>query len=496
MLDSLKAFSKYTDSETFSKIVDYSCVNRMWKHCVQSYADKSAVVDSKDYTFVEVEKEVSSLRAILKANDVCKKDVVGIYCPNSFGFVRAFIAVTTLGCCAVLLPPQLPDMAVCGLSMKMHMKALIYDRALEANVKNVKVKTIASDEVYDSYCEGVDVEPESACAVVFTGGTTGKSKGALLSNRAVMRGTKNGCYGIKDVFYQRYVQILPMTHVFGLIRTLLTSLYTGSSLYICRNNKDMFKDIAVHRPTIMVMVPALAELALGLSTQFKKNMLGSDLKTIISGAAVVPPYLVRECEKLGIALLPGYGLTESANLVSGNPEALKKSSSVGIVYPDMEVKVVDGELWLKGPNMMDCYVGEDEENKNAYEDGWFKTGDLVRFDEEGFLYITGRKKEIIVLSNGENISPAEIETKINEIDCIQDSLVYESDGNLAVQILPRMTVVKAQGISDVEAFVKAQIENLNKVLPSYERINKVIIRNQDFVRTPSMKIARGKNGES
>ena len=138
-------------------------------------------------------------------------------------------------------------------------------------------------------------------------------------------------------------------------------------------------------------------------------------------------------------------------------------------------------------------------NKNAFEDGWFKTGDLVRFDNEGFLFITGRKKEIIVLSTGENISPAEIETGFNELDCIQDSLVYVSEENgkevLAVQVLPRVSVLKAEKVTDVVSYVKQKIDKVNVKLPSYQRVSKIIVRDQDFVRTPSMKIARGKNGE-
>ena len=498
-------FQKYCTAETWKKIVDYPSVSAMWKHCLSAYGDKEAVVDGEEhFSFNRLENEVALFRGVLTFSGITKGDNVGIYCPNSDLFIKAFLAVTTMGCCAVLLPPQLPDVAVLGCSVKFNLKALVYDKSLEANLETLKTKrpdlTLVDVATQgDTKACALDSDAKTPCAVVFTGGTTGKSKGALLSNGAIMRGVKNGCYGVHDVFEQRYIQVLPMTHVFGLIRNMLCSLYTGSSLCICRNNKDMFRDIELHKPTVMVMVPALAELALNLSKQFGKNMLGSSMKTIIAGAAVVAPYLVREYDKLGIKLFPGYGLTESANLVSGNPEPLSKSSSVGFVYPDMEVKIVDGELWLKGPNMFDCYMNEPEENKNAFEDGWFKTGDLVRFDKEGFLYITGRKKEVIVLSTGENISPAEIETKFNELDCVQDSLVYASEdkGNevLAVQVLPRLSVLKANNIEDIGSYVKQKINEVNAKLPSSQRVSKIIIRDQDFVRSPSMKIVRGKNGE-
>jgi long-chain acyl-CoA synthetase len=226
-------------------------------------------------------------------------------------------------------------------------------------------------------------------------------------------------------------------------------------------------------------------------------MWGPDLQTIICGAAPVAPYLVREYAKIGVTLLPGYGLTESANLVSGNPEALRKPESVGLIYGGMDYKIVDGELWLKGINMMDGYVTP-EDNAIAYEDGYFKTGDLVHIDEEGFLYITGRTKEIIVLSTGENVSPAELEVKFAAIDAVQDCLVYDMEEGghqiLVLEVLPRMTTVKALGIEDIYAYLKAEVDKINETLPSFEKINKLIIRDTDFVRTPAMKIARNLNG--
>ena len=227
-------------------------------------------------------------------------------------------------------------------------------------------------------------------------------------------------------------------------------------------------------------------------------MLGSDLKTVICGAAAVAPYLVEEYRKFGITLLPGYGLTESANLVSGNPVAHRKPDSVGYFYPGMDYKIVDGELWLKGVNMMDGYVG-DEENSIAYsEDGYFKTGDLVRIDEEGLLYITGRIKEVIVLSTGENVSPQEIESKFYAVDAIQDCMVFADEENgkevLAIEVFPRLTAIKAAGIENVEEHIKNKVAEINKTLPTFQQISKVVIRDTDFVRSPSMKIVRSKNG--
>ncbi len=495
-------FRQYTDAETFSRIVDYPNVTAMWQHSVSAYGENIAIVDGKNYTYRELDRDVAAFRTVLAKAGAMPGALVGILCPNSYGFVKAFLAAATFGLPAVLLPAHLDAMTVFGIASKFGMKALVYDEALEEKVavlreKNPAVCLISSAETAEEATPAVPVPSETPAAILFTGGTTGKSKGAKLSQRALLVGTKNGCYGIREIFEQRYLLVLPLTHVFGLIRNLMTSLYTGSALYICRNNKDMFRDVAAFRPTVMVLVPALAEMALGLSAQFGRNMWGEDLKTIICGAAPVAPYLVKEYDKLGITLLPGYGLTESANLVSGNPEALKKPESVGLIYDGMEYKIVEGELWLKGINMMDGYVTE-EDNAAAYEDGYFKTGDLARIDEEGFLYITGRTKEIIVLSNGENISPAELEVKFYNIDVVQDCLVYDTRENgaeqLVLEVLPRMTKVRELGITDVYGYVKEAVEKINETLPSFERINKLVIRDTDFVRTPAMKIARNLNG--
>lgn len=491
-------FSKYTDKETFNKIYAYSCMNQMWQDAVNNYKDNVCIIDKKEYTFAQMDLLVASFRDVLVNNGIKSGDVVAMYLPNCADFVKVYLAITTLGACALLLPPHLDADKVYGATLN-GVSALVYTNDLIENVdivkdKNDNITIIDASLNSESLIDGEDCAEESVCTILFTGGTTGKSKGAILSQRAVQEGIKNGCYGIKDVFNQKYFLVLPLTHVFGLIRNMLVSLRTGSCMYICRNNKEMFREIAVFCPTIMVLVPALAEMALNLSKQFGKNMLGEDMKTIICGAAAVPPYLVNEYDKLGIKLLPGYGLTESANLVSGNPEALRKPSSVGFIYPGIDYKIVNDELWLKGVTMMNGYLGTGNEESYS-DDGYFKTGDLVRMDDEGFLYITGRSKEVIVLSSGENVSPAELEKYFYELDAVQDCLVYaknfDNREQLVVEVLPRAVTVKSLAIENIEEYMKQQTAIINEKLLPYQKINKIIIRSSDFKRSPSMKILRG-----
>ena len=494
-------FRNYTDEAQFARIVEMDTVTEMWNRCLADYADLPAIVDNGlSHSYRELEQDAAGFRTLLEAPASGTR--VALFAANSYDFVKAYLAVVTSGCTAVIFPAHLDAGAVFGCCMMFGVSKLVYqpefsDRLDLVRQRRPDIALLPADALCEQKTGPVACEAKTPCAIVFTGGTTGKSKGALLSNEAVMQGTVNGCYGYPDVFGQRYLLILPLSHVFGLIRNLMTSLYTGSALWICRNNKDMFRDIAVFRPTIMVMVPALAEMALTLSKKFKRNMLGEDLKCIICGAAPVSPFLITEYDKLGIRLLAGYGLTESANLVSGNPESLTKPESVGLPFPNQEFRIENGELWLKGRNMMEGYVGVLE--PEAYVDGWFRTGDLVRLDEDGYLYITGRIKEIIVLPNGENVSPAEVEAHFNALPLIQDSQVFEDRSELGEPILALEVVLRATELAQLpeeerRAIALAELEKINKTLPAWSQVSKITVRDSDFKRSPAMKIVRYQHG--
>ncbi len=497
---SADAFRKYTSPETFAGIVDDGDLCRMWQRCAKAYAERTAVVyDGASVTFAGLDSQAAGLRGAVAAAGCGLQDRVAVLCGNSIDFVRAFLAVVTAGCTAVVLPPHLDAGAVYGCCRLFGVKALVCQEALLPKCEVLKtqapdIPVLTPDSAAAEAVSVREVSSADPCVIMFTGGTTGKSKGALLSHAAVTQGVMNGCYGIREIFGQRYLLALPLSHVFGLIRNLLTSLYTGSTLMICKSNQDLFRDIASFRPTVLVLVPALAEMALALSRKFGRNMLGADMRTVICGAAAVPQFLVEEYSKLGIDLFPGYGLTESANLVSGNPEPMNKPGSVGLPFPNQELRLVDGELWLRGRNMLTAYVGTEE--KAWTEDQWFRTGDLARVDEDGFLYITGRTKEIIILDNAENISPAELEARFNELPCIQDSQVFEAaaeDGKhiLALEVVLRASEAAKLG-DDPKGTALQMLWEINRRQRPAEQVARIVIRDQDFERSPSMKIVRYK----
>ena len=500
-MDTRQLFAKYSDPSEFEKIKPIDTVVDMLNMCKREYSSLPAISDATgEYTYGQLCDDVAKFRHVLKENGVVSGQRVGLFSVNCYDLIKAFLAVVTYGCTALIMPIQFESKKIEESCDKFGLGCIVYHDMLSDRLEQID-KKIPLVNVKESSLEQLDmvkVDASSPCVIMFTGGSSGKNKGALLSHKSFMQGVVNGCYGIKNLFYQKYVLVLPLSHVFGLIRNTMTPLYAGCFIRVSKSPKDLFSDIKTFKPNILVLVPALVDMAINLSKKFKRNMLGDDVKTIICGAAHVSPYLIEECANIGITVFPGYGLTESANLVSGNPEQIKKPDSVGIPYPNQQLKIVNGELWLKGDNIMDGYVDEDEENKRAFEDGWFKTGDLVRFDEDGFLYITGRCKDIIVLSNGENVSPEEVETHFNALSSVQDSQVFEcvlENGKhvLAVEVYPRRLELEKLGVTDIEEYVTEQLKEVNATLAPHMRVSKFMVRKTDFERNSSMKIVRYKN---
>ena len=474
-----------TSPETIEKLKKFSCVAEMAESVFEEYKEKIALIDNGvEYTYADVAKKAGALRNSLKENGIKVGDKVGIFYPNCADYIISAMAIMSYGAVVVALPYHLDEKTIYGCTLKFQISAIVHDSASSEKTAlafklNANLKQILSNEVADGYAPVNMVEPDAPCAIVFTAGTTGQSKGALLSHKAILAGTFNSCLGYKErsVFGDRYFLVLPLTHIFGYVRNMMASLYTGSTLYVCRDTKNMFREIPVFNPTVMIMVPALCEMALGLTKMMGPKILGNSLDLIVAGAAVVAPHLAREYAKLGVTLLAGYGLTESANLVSGNANTLENPTSVGFLYPNQEYKVVNGEFWIKGDNVLTCYYNDPEQTAQAFEDGYFKTGDLVKFDDEGYMYIVGRIKDIIVLSSGENIAPEELESKFRELDCIRDCLIYKGLNDNGVEALvleytPRMDVLKELGVENVPEYCAAKISEVNNTFVNYQKVSK------------------------
>ena len=466
----------------------------------EKWADSPAVSDTVNtYTYSQLCSRIARRRALFAEMGLKKGDKVAIFERTSIDAVEMFLAATSAGLVAINLPTQLPAQAVIGCCMKFGVSVLAVRDEFAQMVEGAPCKVISSSAMADTEAPVAVVDRNDPAAIFFTGGTTGAPKGAVLPHRAIMRGSFNGCFAPGSVLGgHRYICMLPLSHVFGLIRSTMSVLYTGNLWYSCEDMKATIGKLPMIKPTDLILVPGLCDILMGLVKMYGPQFLGGQLKMIISGAANVPPRLMTEFDKLGISLLAGYGMTEGANFTAGNADVKTKPTSVGKIYPEQEVKIVDGEIWYRGDNVFLGYYGNPEETaKTLTEDGWLRTGDLGRFDEDGFLYITGRIKNLIILSNGENVSPEVIEDPFYKCAALKDCLVSEEtvDGAnvIAIQIYPQMAAFEGKPWEEVEAFFKKVVDDVNATLPTTHRVQKVTVRKEDFKRTGSLKVSRNQN---
>ena len=464
----------------------------------KEYADLPALSDlTNTFTYKQFCERIARRRAFIYGLGLPAGAHIAIFDRNSQDAIELFLAVTSAGYVAMNLPSALPEMAVVGSCMKFDIAAIfVREEFMPLTGKLQGVKVLPASSIAEEAAPAAVVDKEQPAAIFFTGGTTGAPKGAVLSHRALMRGCFNAIFKPgKVIGVHRYIALLPMSHVFGLIAGLMGCFYTGNLMHTCEDMKATIGKFPMIKPTILIIVPGICDILAGLCKMYGPQFLGGNLRMIISGAANVPPRLVDIFTKLGVEFCFGYGLTETANLTSANADAVTHPTSIGKIYPEQEAKIVDGELWVKGDNLFSGYYKDPAKTAEAMtEDGWFRTGDLMRMDDDGFLYITGRIKNLIILSNGENVSPESLEEPFYADPCVRDAMVKEDDLNgvrvIAVEILPFMPAFDGKSWDEVTAYMDALVKKINSTLPSTHRIIKVTVRTEDFKRTGSMKVAR------
>lgn len=461
------------------------------------WGDKPATSDTVNtYSYKEFCTRIARRRALLNAQGLQKGDNVAIFERTSIDAIEMFLAAASAGYVGIILPAQLPAQAVIGCCMKFQVKVLAVRDEFAEMVKGAPCKVISSSAMADETAPAAVVDKNDPAAIFFTGGTTGAPKGAILPHRALMRGAFNGVFAPgSQLGHHRMICLLPLSHVFGLIRSTLSAFYTGSEWFSAEDMKATIGKLPFIKPTLLILVPGICEILLGLVKMYGAQFLGGELKMIISGAANVAPSLISEFDKMGIELLAGYGMTEGANLTTGNADVLTHPTSVGKVYPEQEMKIVDGEIWYRGDNTFLGYYGDPEKTRETLtEDGWIKTGDLGRIDEDGFVYITGRIKNLIILDNGENVSPEEIEEPFYKCAALRDVLVSEQkDGDksiIAIEILPRPQFTEGKSEAEVFDFFQKLVNDINATMPTTHRISRITIRKEDFPRTGAMKVKR------
>lgn len=382
----------------------------------------------------------------------------------------------------------------------------------------------------------VDVVPDmyGLKQLIYTSGTTGKSKGVMLSQDTL-------CFNVVKSqelmnITERALSVLPYNHCYEATCGLLTMLHHGMTICINESLRTILPNFKKYKPTEMQIVPLYAENFYrrikatiedkGLSSKFKKGLalskillkfgvdkrrelfkdihetFGGELKAFICGGAPLKGHITEFFESIGIIMINGYGITECGPLISINRPEYYNFNSVGLPLKDTQVEIYcpneegEGEIIVKGRNVMLGYYKNPEATKAALKDGFFHTGDIGKIDKDGFVYITGRKKNLIVLKNGKNIYPEEIEEQLKDIPFISEVVVFSakaSDINgkaLGAEIYPNFEYAAGQGIDDIEGVIKKAITEFNKNQPSYRVIKQIVFRNTEFEKTTTKKIKR------
>ena len=363
-----------------------------------------------------------------------------------------------------------------------------------------------SDNILKNYA-GRPVEnlakPEECAMILFTSGTTGRGKGVMLSHGNLI----DNVFCTTDTEHPEneiYLNVLPMHHVFCINGDVLIVIRYGSTLCLNRDMTKLAAHILLFEPTVMRMVPMMAKglynrIAImsrqqpGKSLfQIKEEVLGKRLHKVVSGGGYLAPELAANYSRLGISIAQGYGMSEcSPKISSPDWNRPDKVASVGKLVEGCQVRLVDEEIQVKSPSVMMGYYKEPDKTAEAItEDGWLCTGDIGYLDEEGFLYLTGRKKNLIILSNGENVAPEQLENLFEDERLIEDILVFGEDDAICAEVYPNFKYAEAANISDIEGTVQEIIKKHNQKLPSYRRIMQCRIREVPFAKTSSKKIIR------
>ena len=477
------------------------------------YKIKKDVTESKSYAQLKADSESFS-RVLESLGELGNH--IAITGMTSYPWLVTYFGTVNSGSIAVPLDVSLPAEEMCELIDRADVTVFVLDEVRKDVAEIVKercpklkylisMQKEAGDESSLSFWalmkkqEGsfdFTPDPDQLCTIMFTSGTTGKSKGVMLTHRNMA--VNATCLDMKIPERSVLLTVLPIHHAYCLSMDILKGMSLGAIICINDSLLRLAKNIKLFQPNLILMVPLmietmakkLEETAL-LPPKFIKNkVFGEQFHTICSGGAYLNPAYLDLFAKYGITILQGYGMTECAPVISTSVSWNIRKGSVGQLLPNCEAKSVDGELWVRGSSVMQGYYKMPEETAQALQDGWLRTGDLGYVDEENFVYLTGRKKNLIITKNGENVSPEELENKLGEHRLVQEVLVRENEGVIEAEIFPDYEYVKKKRIKDVPGALQKVIDDYNQKAPAYKKIYHLKVRETEFEKTPSKKIKR------
>lgn len=467
------------------------------------YKEKKNIV-TRSYLDLKRDSEAFSSMLAKKGMEGTHVAIVG---STSYLWVVSYFGAVNGGNVAVPLDASLPKEALCRLLERAEVSVFVYDAGKKETAELAKEKCpsikefIAMEELPRILEENQgeyekEVAPDSLCTIMFTSGTTGESKGVMLTHRNLADNAT--CLDMKIPPRTVTMSVRPIHHAYCLSMDILKALDLGSIICINDSIMRVVKNMKIFQPEMMLMVPMMIETIYNKLQDtplipkklLAKEVFGGKLKTICSGGAYLDPDMVTKFAEYGITILQGYGMTECSPVISTNLYWDSKEASVGKLMPGCQAKIVDNEIWVKSPSVMMGYYKMPEETAEVLEDGWLKTGDLGYVDEDQFVFLTGRKKNLIILKNGENVSPEEIENQLSKERLVKEVLVREAEGSIEAEIFPDEEYAGRKRIRKIEEKIQEIVDNYNKQVPMYKQVHKLKLRDTEFEKTPSKKIKR------
>ena len=552
--------------ERLYKYIEITDLKDMLKKSGEKYGEKIAYKirqenGYKEITHNEVRKMVDGLGT--KLIDMGLKDKrIAVIGENRYEWEIAYLSIVCGTGTVVPLDKSLPENELESLIERSKAEAIICSQKYVEILKKTKLKYIISMDLEKDndgiisqkrlISEGIQlvksgntsftnakIDNEKMSIMLFTSGTTSISKAVALSH-------KNICSNLMDISSildvnssDVFLSFLPLHHVFECTVGFLFSLYVGAETVFCDGIRHIPENLAEYKVSVMASVPAIYERLFKIikkhlekqgkveqilkdeekykdsSMEKKKevfkeihDLLGGNIKLFISGAASLDPSIEEKFRRLGFNMVQGYGLTETSPVVAIGNKKYHKTGSIGKCVPSDEVKLLDinkdgiGELAVKGPNVMLEYYENKEATEKVLKNGWFQTGDLARIDEEGYIFICGRKKSVIVLKNGKNIFPEEMETLINKEDGVEESFIFgkpiskdPNDIKIFVKIVYNKESFEGKTETEIKEYFNEKIKSINKTMPHYKAIRGIIISDKPLIKTTTNKIKREKNLE-
>ena len=523
------------------------------------------------YTHNEIRDMVDYLGTAL-INLGLKDKRIAVIGENRYEWELAYLSVVCGTGIVVPLDKSLPANELEELVERSEVEAIFYSKKYEEIVEKIKyseknkLKHLISMDT-DIHKEGIysqkeliekgkeflengdrrfieaEINPEEMSIMLFTSGTTSKSKVVALSHRNMVSNVMDFASVLDIDSNDRILSFLPLHHVFECTVGMLYSLYIGAERSFCEGIRHIVQNLNEYNITFASFVPAIYEsmhktIIKNLEKEGKletvrklmeankdktmaekkeifkdiHNVFGGQIKLFVSGAAALEKEVEEDFRAWGINLCQGYGLTETSPVIGVETNENFRVGSIGKALPHVQAKIEDandegmGELVVKGPNIMLGYYNDEEATKEVLEDGWFRTGDLAKIDEDGYIFICGRKKSVIVLKNGKNIFPEEMEALVNKIEGVKESFIFgkqqsddKDDIKINVKIIfDREIMQEAYKVTTDEEIYKVlaeKVKEVNQIMPKYKAIRGILISEEPLLKTTTSKIKRQANLE-